>query len=286
MIRPRPSNLKYFFLAFVVSVCVMLLFGLNSAFATGAHPPPPVKPSPHRPTKQEIKQYMQQAQEQRQAQRQAQAQAQRQAQEQNATSNASNTASNVAQGGNADANSAGGNVQDSSSFRALALSLPPPVNVPEITRATAACALSESGGSAVGWNFFSQSGAKQTVDAMCLAERQAAAYEQTCKYRTAAAIRYWIAREANSTPEIAAAIAQVSHDDGDPHALTPVVVASAGPVHSLGAFLESAGARPWESETDYSAADCTSSQVRAPAAAVLYAPAPALPVVSTKKPRG
>lgn len=124
---------------------------------------------------------------------------------------------------------AGATLNDSSSasYRNLQLWLPSPLNVPQLTPATAACALSESSGMAFGWNFYSQTSARQTIDGLCIAERQAAALEAQCKFRTAAALRAVIAREvAKSIPGFAE-------------------------------FMESAQATPWVNERDLSLQECS-----------------------------
>lgn len=122
-----------------------------------------------------------------------------------------------------------GSVTDASSasYRNLNLWLPNPLNVPQITPATAACALSQSEGVAVGWNFYSQTSARQTIDGLCIAERQAAALEAQCKFRTAAALRAVIAREA------------------------------AKAIPGFGEAMEQAGATPWVNERDLSLEECT-----------------------------
>jgi hypothetical protein len=76
---------------------------------------------------------------------------------------------------------------------AFALGLPAPVLAAPVPVATAACALSQSSAWSAGWNFASAGGSKQTIDGLCVAERQAVAYESMCKFRSAAATRYWIA---------------------------------------------------------------------------------------------
>jgi hypothetical protein len=83
----------------------------------------------------------------------------------------------------------------SASYRNLNLWLPSPLNVPQPAAPTAACVISNATGFAIGFNFLSTTGAAQTIDPLCMAERQAAALEARCKFRSATAMREWIARE-------------------------------------------------------------------------------------------
>ncbi|MFN7341590.1 MAG: hypothetical protein ACK5VI_10985, partial [Opitutia bacterium] len=160
----------------------------------------------------------------------------------------------------------------STSVRGLALSLPAPLNVPQMTGATAACTLSESSGWAVGWNFVSNTGAKQTIDGLCVAERQAAALEAQCKYRSAAVLRAGIAREATRS------------------------------IPALAELMAEQNVRPWETERDLTVEECFRPKVEkevvyvdrivqappapAPVVVTLAQPAPPAPVrpVAPRKP--
>lgn len=108
---------------------------------------------------------------------------------------ASNASQNMTSSPNANGTATSGNVSDSTTYKNLQLLLPNPLNVPQMTSSTAMCTLSESSGIAFGWNFFSQTSAKQTIDGLCIAERQAAAFEAQCKFRSAAIIRTGITKE-------------------------------------------------------------------------------------------
>jgi hypothetical protein len=150
--------------------------------------------------------------------------------------------------GSGNGSATSGSVTDASSYRNLQLWLPNPLNVPQLTAATAMCVLSQSDGVAFGWNFYSQTSAKQTVDKLCVLERQASALEAQCKFRSAAALRTFISREA----------------------------ASAMP--GLGEFMLQSGAAPWEAEQDISVRECMAP----PKTEVVYVdrPAPQAPAVA------
>lgn len=117
------------------------------------------------------------------------------------------------------------NASDSSSYRAYGLALPQPVLVPQLSSPTASCVLSTTEGASLGWGMASGSTGKQEVDVLCMAERQASAFEATCKLRTAAVLRHWIATQA-------------ARDT------------------SLAKVLADAGAEPWVVERDLPASEC------------------------------
>ena len=142
---------------------------------------------------------------------------------------------------------------------AFALGLPAPVLAAPVPVATAACALSESHAFSVGWNFASSGGSKQTIDGLCVAERQAAAYESMCKFRSAAATRYWIAREANRVPGLVAHL-----DSTNVYGERETRAVNAPSQRPLADFLASVSANPWESERDYSMAECHALRNPAP----------------------
>jgi len=120
---------------------------------------------------------------------------------------------------------AGGNAAFNSSdtSRAYGLVLPQPSRVPDVGQATAPCVVAASKGVSVGWSFVSSGEGGQSMDPVCMAERQAVALEAVCSYRTAALIRHWIAVQ------------------GSP---------------ALADVLAKAGARPWESQRDLPAGEC------------------------------
>lgn len=190
-----------------------------------------------------------------------------------------------------------GNDSSTSSFRAYALALPSTLNVPQITPATAMCSLSESWGRAIGWNFVAWSGAKQTIDGLCVAERQAAAFEQTCKFRSAAAIRFWIAQKANMSPELQEVeyanpndairdydsnVGTIGQAEAEQRVRESVAIENARRRTNLSGelsrFLASANVRPYEVERDLSIEECLRPKAALPPPApVVVAPPMILP---------
>lgn len=211
---------------------------------------------------------------------QGQGQEQGQSQHSRAGAAAGAAADSVATGGSANGEVSVGGDSYSSSTRAYALALPMPLNVPQITPATAACTLSSSSGLAVGWNFYSHSSAKQIVDGLCVAERQAAAFETQCKYRTAAAIRYWIAQKATAAPELQRVEYTASTYEAsdlwwqrqEQPAPRPTNLAT-----ELGSFLALAAATPYERERDLTIKECREPKV-------VYADRPAPTPVASPAP--
>jgi len=255
-------------------IALAVALATASATAGGTKPTPKPDPAPVVTTPQK--------------QWQTQTQDQHQAQHSDATAAASASASASGGAANGEVNIGG----DTSSTRAYALALPMPLNVPQITPATAACSLASSSGLAIGWNFYSHSGAKQVIDGLCVAERQAAAYELQCKYRTAAAIRYWIAQKATAAPELqrveyeAQSAYEWQAPDQQPQmrqAQQPATLAS-----ELGAFLALAAATPYERERDLTMEECHKPKVvyvERPAPVAAPAPAPARKVVRKPRPK-
>lgn len=161
--------------------------------------------------------------------------------------------------GDSSASSVGGGAQvGGDRVRALALGLPAPVLAAALPSATAACALSESNAFGVGWNFVSTGSSRQTLNAVCVAERLAVSFEASCKYRSAAATRYWIADELAADPVVQRFVRPDFYGE-DPWAgrVTEEVRVQRA---SLGTFLREVRARPWEAEVDLSASDCRRAQ--------------------------
>lgn len=178
----------------------------------------------------------------------------------------------TANGGTAVSHSDGGNAAAQSTSKAgsdvavtggrtsaFVLGLPAPVLAAPVPVATAACTLSQSSAWSAGWNFASAGGSKQTIDGLCVAERQAVAYESMCKFRSAAATRFWVAREANRVPGLVAHL-----DSTNVYGERETREVNAPSQRPLADFLSSVSANPWESERDYSMAECHAMRNPAP----------------------
>ena len=216
----------------LIGLAVSVVVGITTSYAhaTNSHQNPRVS----------------QGQGQDQGQDQVQDQVQRQS-----------AAARAAAAANANSNAtSSGSVASSSNDRALGLSLPQPVQSQRLPSAGSVCALTNGDASAFGWNFVSSSSARQVIDGLCVAEMQAAALEDQCKFRTATAIRTWIAKQATSSRELAAV--QVTEYNGEVMVdgrLVPQRTTSLA--SALGKFLEEAGAdKPWEHEVNYTASQC------------------------------
>lgn len=199
-----------------------------------------------------------------QGQEQGQDQGQHQAQGQTANGGHSG-ASAGASSGAAAVGGTGSSTINGGDTHALGLALPAPVTAARLPAATAACALSESSAWSVGWNFASRGTSKQKLDAICMAERQAAGLEAQCKFRTAAAIRYWVAREATAVQ-----LPGVDHERMGGESGSAYAQGREQWDRSLGTFLADVGAHPWELERDLPAHQCTA--LRAAPAAATQAP--------------
>lgn len=157
--------------------------------------------------------------------------------------------------GDSSASSVGGGAQvGGDRVRALALGLPAPVLAAALPSATAACALSESDAFGVGWNFVSTGSSRQTLNAVCVAERLAVSFEASCKYRSAAATRYWIADELAADPVVQRFVRP------DFYGEDPWAGRVTEEVRVQRASLREVRARPWEAEVDLSASDCRLAQ--------------------------
>ena len=133
--------------------------------------------------------------------------------------------------------------------RSVNVQLPPPVQAAVIPASSMMCALSSSQAGAIGWNFASWGGSKQTVDALCRIEQQAVALERMCKIRAAVAYRVFIAQEAAKRLDIDHATVPMNTMTGEMYADDNTVTTRISLSSAFKMFMAEAQTdKPWTNE--------------------------------------